>query len=407
MVLTVEDWAEIRRLARAEKMGSKAIARQLGVARNTVRGAIRSDQPPKYSRPKKPSAVDEYEPLIRDLLQSCPSMPATVIAERVNWPRGITILKERVAELRPLYQQPKPYQRTDYQPGELAQWDLWQPPVPIPVGFEVEQRLWVVTGLSGYSRTSLGHMIPTRQTHDVLAGHLECLKDLAAVPRQGIYDNEGAIGRNRGGRQEFTQDFAMFKGTLGMGAYILRANFPEGKGALERTHDYFERSFLPGRTFKDPADFNFQFKSWLRITANRRIHATLRCRPEERLAEDRAAMLKLPPILPDVRFHHCTLVGRDHYVRYGSCDYSVHPKAIGRRVQITVDLNSVVVTCGGEPVANHRRSLVPHRTITDPVHGRARRLLKQQQESARLTADQQVVDEPDLSIYDALLGGMS
>lgn len=200
-MLSVEDWAEIRRLAFAEQMGTKAIARQLGVARNTVRTAIRSDSPPKYEREQKPSAVEEFEPQIRALLRDCPSMPATVIAERIGWSRGITILKERVAELRPLYQPPKPYQRTDYQPGELAQWDLWQPPVDIPVGLEAVQRLWVVTGLSGYSRTSMGHMIPTRETHDVLAGHLECLKDLGAVPRQGIYDGEGAIGRNRAGKQ--------------------------------------------------------------------------------------------------------------------------------------------------------------------------------------------------------------
>jgi hypothetical protein len=52
-------------------------------------------------------------------------MPATVIAERIGWQRGITILKERVAELRPLYLPQDPYQRTDYRPGELAQWDLW------------------------------------------------------------------------------------------------------------------------------------------------------------------------------------------------------------------------------------------------------------------------------------------
>jgi transposase len=404
-VLSVEDWAEIRRLAFAEQMGTKAIARQLGVARNTVRTAIRSDSPPKYEREQKPSAVDEFEPQIRALLRDCPTIPATVIAERIGWSRGITILKERVAELRPLYQPPKPYQRTDYQPGELAQWDLWQPPVDIPVGLEAVQRLWVVTGLSGYSRTSMGHMIPTRETHDVLAGHLECLKDLGAVPRQGIYDGEGAIGRNRAGKQEFTQAFSMFKGTLGMSAYILRGGFPEGKGALERTHDYFERSFLPGRRFKDPSDFNFQFKSWLRVTANHRIHATLHCRPDARLAEDKAAMLRLPPILPDVRFHHSLLLGRDHYVRYGTCDYSVHPKAIGRRVQIAVDLESVVVTCQGEQVANHRRSLVGHRTITDPVHGRARRLIKSQAQEDRQPTDQQVA-EPDLNIYDALTGGL-
>ncbi len=46
----MEDWAEIRRLNRAERMGIKAIARRLGLARNTVRGALRSDTPPSYER---------------------------------------------------------------------------------------------------------------------------------------------------------------------------------------------------------------------------------------------------------------------------------------------------------------------------------------------------------------------
>jgi hypothetical protein len=65
----------------------------------------------------------------------------------------------------------------------------------------------------------------------------------------------------------------------------------------------------------------------------------------------------------------------------------------------------VVVTCQGEQVANHRRSLVAHRTITDPVHAPARRLIKSQAAADRLTVNQQVA-EPDLTIYDALSGGL-
>jgi len=49
-VINVEEWAEIRRLHRAEGMGIKAIARRLGVARNTVRSALRADDAPKYER---------------------------------------------------------------------------------------------------------------------------------------------------------------------------------------------------------------------------------------------------------------------------------------------------------------------------------------------------------------------
>ena|SRR5215207_4345630 len=84
-MINVDEWAEIRRLHFAEGMGIKAIGRRLGVARNTVRSAIRSSDPPRYERPRRCSAVDELEPEIRRLLGEFPEMPATVIAERIGW----------------------------------------------------------------------------------------------------------------------------------------------------------------------------------------------------------------------------------------------------------------------------------------------------------------------------------
>jgi transposase len=128
-VLTVEDWAEIRRLHRAEGMPIKAIARTMGISRNTVRSALASDAPPKYLRKPAGSAVDAFEPRIRELLQEFPAMPATVIAERIGWERGLTVLKDRVRELRPAHLPPDPASRTAYDPGEVAQCDFWFPPV--------------------------------------------------------------------------------------------------------------------------------------------------------------------------------------------------------------------------------------------------------------------------------------
>ncbi len=61
-------------------------------------------------------------------------MPATVIAERIGWPYSIRVLRDRVAELRPLFVPPDPCQRTFYRPGGLGQFDLWQPDVLIPPG---------------------------------------------------------------------------------------------------------------------------------------------------------------------------------------------------------------------------------------------------------------------------------
>ena len=126
-MLGVEDWAEIRRLRRAEQMSISQIARVLGISRNTVRAAVASDAPPRYRRRPAGSIVDEVEPRIRELLRVYPTMPATVIAERVGWTRSIRVLSGRVAELRPAYLPPDPASRTSYDVGEIAQCDLWFP----------------------------------------------------------------------------------------------------------------------------------------------------------------------------------------------------------------------------------------------------------------------------------------
>ena len=140
-MLSVEDWAEIRRLHRAEGMPVKAIARAVGVSRNTVRAAVASDRPPKYERKPAGSIVDGFEPRIRELLKAYPAMPATVIAERIGWDRSIRVLRARVAELRPAYLPPDPASRTAYEPGEIAQCELWFPPVMVPAGCGQVRRL--------------------------------------------------------------------------------------------------------------------------------------------------------------------------------------------------------------------------------------------------------------------------
>jgi hypothetical protein len=75
--------------------------------------ALRSDEPPRYVRTGTGSAVDAVEPEIRRLLCEFPEIPATVIAGRIGWNRWITILRDRVAELRPLFVPPDPCQRTN------------------------------------------------------------------------------------------------------------------------------------------------------------------------------------------------------------------------------------------------------------------------------------------------------
>ena len=400
-MVDVEDWAEIRRLHRAEGLSIKAIARRTGLSRNTVRAALRADEPPQYRRPAKGSIVDAVEAEILELLREFPDMPATVIAERIGWDRSIRVLRDRVAELRPLFVPPDPAQRTHYRPGDLAQFDLWQPDVAIGVGHGQTTKLWVIVGVLGFSRFLGAWMIPSRQAHDILAGHLEVFGQFRAVPRKLVWDQEPAIGRWRGREMTFTAEFNAFRGTFGMGAVLCQRGDPEAKGLVERANGYLETSFLPGRRFDDVADFNRQLVGWL-AKANNRIHATTKTRPAEAVCEERGAMLKFPPVLPDPAARWGLRLPRDHYVRVDTNDYSVNPRFVGRRVEVRVTLDEVIVTCDGTEVARHRRCLAQHQCLLTAEHARVLRSMRAEQRAVDAFAA--AVEERDLGVYDRVLG---
>ncbi|MCI2424385.1 IS21 family transposase [Saccharopolyspora sp. K220] len=407
-MLSVEDWAEIRRLRRSEGLPIKAIARVLGISRNTVRAALASDAPPKYVRKPKGSIVDAVEPQIRELLRAYPTMPATVMAERIGWTRSIRVLSGRVAELRPVYLPPDPVSRTAYVAGEIAQCDLWFPPITLPVGFGQTRRpaqLPVLTMVTGYSRWLSVVLIPSRRAEDLFAGWWQLIARLGAVPRVLVWDGEGAIGRWRGGRSELTAECQAFRGTLGAKVVICRPADPEAKGLIERAHDYLERSFLPGRTFDGPAGFNSQLAQWL-ATVNTRPRRALGCAPTERIVGDKAAMLALPPVVPVTGWRCSARLPRDHYIRLDSNDYSVHPSVIGRRVEIVADLARVRAWCDGKVVADHDRIWAWHQTISDPDHVAAAKSLRRNRVGMLRPVPEpdEVVEQRRLADYDTALG---
>jgi transposase len=329
-----------------------------------------------------------------------------VIAERIGWDRSIRVLSGRVAELRPAYLPPDPASRTAYAAGEIAQCDFWFPPVTLPVGFgqaRTAKQLPVLTMVTGYSRWLAGVLIPSREAADLFAGWWRLIEALGAVPRVLVWDGEGAIGRWRAGRPELTGDCQAFRGTLGAKVIICRPADPEAKGLVERFHDYLERSFLPGRSFAGPADFNAQLQRWLTV-ANTRRRRALGCSAADRIAADKAAMLALPPVPPVTGWRRSVRLARDHYIRLDSNDYSVHPAVIGRRIEIRADLQRVTVTCEGRLVADHERAWAWHQTITGPAHLAAARALRRERITIVRPPRETEVQVRALADYDTALG---
>jgi transposase len=407
-VISVEDWAEIRRLHRAEGLPVKQVARVMRVSRNTVRAAVRSEGPPRYERAAAGSVADEFEPRIRELLRVFPQMPSTVIAERIGWPYSVRALSGKVAEWRPAYLPPDPASRTAYAAGEIAQHDFWFPDVTVPVGFgqvRTAKQLPVLTMVCGYSRWASALLVPSRCAEDLFAGWRAEIEALGAVPKLLVRDGEGAIGRHRGGRAELTAECQAFRGTLATRVYVCQPRDPEAKGLVERFHDYLERSWLPGRTFASPADFNAQLTGWV-ATVNTRWRRHLQCAPADRIAAGKAAMISLPPVAPVTGWHKTARLPRDYYVRLDGNDYSVDPAVIGRRIEVTADLARVRVTCDGRVAADHQRVWARHQAITDPAHLAAAAALRSARRGLVPVPGPAgaEVEYRDLAVYDRLGG---
>jgi transposase len=298
-VVGVEQWAEIRRMQFVLGLSIKEIARRTGRDRNTVRRALRAATAPKYERRRRPSKLDPFKDEIHRLLREDPRLPGQRIRELIaplGYAGGKTILDDYLREVRPLFDPPRMFQRTVYRPGEICQFDLWEPGAEVPVGHGQTRRGWVVVACLGYSRAGAGALIFSKEIPDLLFGIRRCLWSLGGLPRTLVWDRQAGLHAG-GGRP--TVDFAAFCGQLRVGWHFCERGDPQAKGVVERLQDFIERSFEPGRAFANELDFQLQLDTWFGERANPRMHKTLRCRPIDRLVEERAVMAPLPPVAPD------------------------------------------------------------------------------------------------------------
>jgi len=393
----MQDWSLIRQLA-AAGVPARQIARDLRIGRETVRRALASDRPPAYERTPGPSVFDEFEPLVRQLLKQFPGLPAPVLAQKVGWTGSESWFRANVAKLRPDYKPVDPADRLFWLPGDAIQCDLWFPPFKIPLEDGSCVLLPVLVMVCAYSRFVLATMIPSRATEDLLLGMWWLLGQLGAVAHRLLWDNEAGIGRGR-----LTQAAQLFAGALATKIVLLKPYDPESKGIVERRNRYFETSFMPGRQFVSPADFNDQFTQWLGL-ANQKIVRTTHARPIDRLEADKALMLPLPPAVFGLGWSNRVRLGRDYYVSIAGNEYSVDPTAIGRFVDVHADLNRVQARLDGRLVGEHDRLWMRGHSLADPAHVAKARLLRAAYQAPRPLA---VVDDTlirDLAVYDQVFG---
>jgi transposase len=394
----VEQWAELRRLHFVRGLSIREIHRRTGVHRDTISRALGSDEPPRYERAPRGSKLDPFKDEIHRLLAKDPKLPGVVVRDKLEalgFDGSKTIVDDYLREVRPLHLRTRTHQRTIYRPGEICQFDLWEPSAPIPVGHGELRKGFVVVACLGYSRAGAGALVFSKQTEDLLFGIARCLWSFRALPETVVWDRQAGIHAHDG---RPTREFAALCGQLKLDWLFCQPADPQAKGVVERLQGYLETNFEPGRSFANELDYQLQLDQWF-DKANARTHKTLRCRPADRLADERAAMAPLPERPPDTDRRWVMRVPPDPYLRFDTCDYSLDPALVGRRVEVRASQREVWATAldTGELACRHQRSFAKHRTITQLEHART---LKERRRERRAEPD---VEVRPLARYDALI----
>jgi transposase len=192
----VEDWAEVHRLFHREGLAKAAIARRLGMSRNTVDRLLELAEPPRYARTPAGSQLDLFAGQIAAMLAEDPTVRATVIRERLRrdgYAGGITILKEHLARVRPGFLAARTYQRTAYAPGEIGQVDWWHTGAQVPVGHgHTREAFGLVTALPFSAAHAITFTL-SRTVADLRTGLLGCLVRLGGVPDALVFDNDASV----------------------------------------------------------------------------------------------------------------------------------------------------------------------------------------------------------------------
>ncbi len=369
-MMSVEAWTTIRYL-HAQGLGIRRIAAQLGLARNTVRAAVRAADAPKYARPPRPNPqLAPFADAIAAMLFEQQFIGSRILRELRGrgYSGGQTALYAHLAALKAARAEGRAVMRYETGPGEQGQFD-WS---PYQVRLGASPRRVVVFGLVlGYSRRACYLASLDEAQGSVFAALEAGFAHFGGVPRQLLVDNAKVLVTDaRPAAFAWNPRFLALCGHYQLEPVACRVRRPQTKGKVERPFFYLEEHFIKGGTFADLADLNRQLARFQAEDLDTRIHGTTREPPLTRFAAERARLLPLPAARFITGLEEARQVSRDCLVSYGGSRYSVPHRHAGDQVWVRAALGALleVYAAGGERVATHALAATKGVLVIDPDH---------------------------------------
>ena len=362
-MITKEVFMDIHSL-RKDGWSMRAIAKKLGIHRDTVKKHLESDSLPQYrKRKRKASLLDPFKQIIEDYL-SQDDYQATWVFDRLRT-MGFAGSYETVRDfVRPLKEQKTrlAFARFETEPGRQAQVDFGDFQIQEPNGgLTTLHAFSMVLGFSRAMHVEFGEKC-TLETF--LDGHINAFRHFGGVPAEILYDNmKNVVIDRKGGRANFNIEFLHFANHYGFTPKLCPPYSPWVKGKVERPMAYIRERFWRGYTFTTLEALNRDLRNWLDETANQRIHGTHRLPVSDRWQQEIALLGKLPPADYDTSIKLYRKVYKDCQISYNTNRYLIPHHLVGKKVLLKIKKGIIRIFHDHDFVVSYKLATGKHELV--------------------------------------------
>lgn len=318
-------------------LSMRAIARKLGIHRNTVKRHIEAGEPPRYEkRKRKASVLDPFRQIIDDYLAE-DAYRATWIYDclkKAGYQGSYETVRDYVRTVKERRSR-LAYIRFETEPGLQAQVDWGDFQVVNPDGSTSTRHMFLM--VLGYSRAMYMEFVRKCSLETFMDCHIHAFHYLRGVPSEILYDNmkQVVVGRAEG-RPRFNVEFMYFAHHYVFLPKACPPYSPWVKGKVERPMDYVRERFWRGYAYCGLARLNRDARAWLDETANNRCHGTHKQSVRDRWEEEAPHLGPLPPADYDTSVKVYRKVYKDCQISYNGNRYIVPHQAVGKKVLLKI-----------------------------------------------------------------------
>jgi transposase len=382
--------------------GAKTIAKELGLARNTVRDWLRAGANRVYATPAAGGLLAEHLEWVRERFRVGVRNGDVIRQELLA--RGVVVSLRTVNRaLKPLRRElvlaDRATIRFETPPGKQMQVDFGEKWLEIG---GVSQKRYVFVATLGYSRRTFAMVFGSMRQRDWIVGMEGAFRHFGGVPQEVLSDNaRPLVLRQQGGKAVFHPEFLAFCNHWGVRPRACQPYRARTKGKVENGVGYVKGNALGSLAFPDDATLDQHLVTWMREVADQRLHGTTHERPMERFQRlEREALSPVGAHPSYLRQRHLLRkVAVDARVEVDTNRYSVPGTFLGETVEVVIEADRLQIHWRDRIIAEHEVATGRYQSVEDPSH-----VAGFQPRTAKATG-QNLGLVRDLSVYERVVGG--